>query len=347
VFIRPLSRYWISRAGESDNLTMFREAAATCAYSDFAHLDDKGMISFVLSMGNDGMDDMKLRANLAAARAKNAAPKLKPKAEKDGEDGVERGEDKPQKKCDRKACKEFQEKLEKREEKVMTERQNLTELIVKRTEELKNTEERMAEVERINSIAEERSKGIKSEIQQQKEEMERMEQQQVVVKQENIEMGHKIMILELELQKQHFEARQAQAEMIKALWYKKGAETKARTGDLPALRPVTPLITTSSFKGFRARTAPGSRVRKPHVRAITKYSGLVRQDLKDVIELETVFSTPNPAEFFPFSSTQSRPGTVDGRLRGGSRRGLLGPGLERASVRSAPTRIGERPSTAF
>ena len=77
----------------------------------------------------------------------------------------------------------------------------------------------MAEVERINNIAEERAKGIKDEIQQQKEEMERMEQQQVVVKQENIEMGHKIMILELELQKQHFEARQAQAEMIKALWY--------------------------------------------------------------------------------------------------------------------------------
>ena len=60
---------------------MFREAAATCAYSDFAHLDDKSMISFVLSMGNDGMDDQKLKANLAAARAKNAAPKPKAKVE--------------------------------------------------------------------------------------------------------------------------------------------------------------------------------------------------------------------------------------------------------------------------
>lgn len=139
--------------------------------------------------------------------------------QKDGDDGDERSDSKPQKKCERKVCKEFQEKLERREEKVMTERQALTDLIVKKTEELKNTEERMAEVERINNIAEERAKGIKDEIQQQKEEMERMEQQQVVVKQENIEMGHKIMILELELQKQHFEARQAQAEMIKALWY--------------------------------------------------------------------------------------------------------------------------------
>ena len=76
----------------------------------------------------------------------------------------------------------------------------------------------MTEVSKVSQLAEERAKGIKNEIQQQKEEMERLEQQQVVVKQENIEMGHKIMVLELELQKQHFEARQAQAEMVKAMW---------------------------------------------------------------------------------------------------------------------------------
>ena len=326
----------------------------------------------------------------------------------------------------------------------MAERQVLTDSIVKISKELAALEERATEVERTNAVLEERSNAMHEEIRQTKEEFERMEKAQVTAKHQNIEMGHNIMTLELELQKQHFEARQAQAAMIKALWcvvkcglpqrsiqhhkhcqfetgmelelaltlscsqahpqagtlprkvsaqrlfilnpdpntpcifysrYKKGSHQAARAHDLPALTPVTPLVTSSSFdarlaarrrKSLRSRNAtvnhfviPYARVKRMVLlRTVTKkmnhlvlappqkYSGLVGSKLKDVVELETVYSAPAP--IFPggrsVGSPRSRPGTVPSRgdhsVR--SSRGL--PSAAR-SVRSAPTRFG-RPGTA-
>lgn len=263
--------------------------------------------------------------------------------------------------CKLKSCKDFNELLEQREEKVMAERQVLTDSIVKISKELAALEERATEVERTNAVLEERSNAMHEEIRQTKEEFERMEKAQVTAKHQNIEMGHNIMTLELELQKQHFEARQAQAAMIKALWcvvkcglpqrsiqhhkhcqfetgmelelaltlscsqahpqagtlprkvsaqrlfilnpdpntpcifysrYKKGSHQAARAHDLPALTPVTPLVTSSSFdarlaarrrKSLRSRNAtvnhfviPYARVKRMVLlRTVTKKVGFI------------------------------------------------------------------------
>eukprot|EP00622_Pseudochattonella_farcimen_P006239 FR742016.1.p1 GENE.FR742016.1~~FR742016.1.p1 ORF type:complete len:199 (+),score=35.19 FR742016.1:51-647(+) len=161
---------------------MFQDPAATCAYSEFSHLDDKSTISFVISLGNDGMDAKKLQANLDAARAKNAAkqPKKKKAGQESDEDQVERAPKVEE--CKLKSCKDFNELLEQREEKVMAERQVLTDSIVKISKELAALEERAMEVERTNAVLEERSNAMHEEIRQTKEEFERMEKAQVTAK---------------------------------------------------------------------------------------------------------------------------------------------------------------------
>ena len=79
-------------------------------------------------------------------------------------------------------------------------------------------EEQVAESERTNQTLEARSRAMKKHIAQTKEHTENLRTEAGVIKHQNVTIQNQIMHLELELQRGHAEARQAQADMVKAMW---------------------------------------------------------------------------------------------------------------------------------
>ena len=75
---------------------------------------------------------------------------------------------------------------------------------------------------------------------------------------------------------------------------------------LPALSPITPLVTRSEKSARRI----ANRKMKRGPPGVRKYSGVVRNSLKDSSEIDTVVTEPNPS-----SSLFSRPSTSQGFSR--------------------------------
>lgn len=283
---------------------MFDGGVQRGAYSDFAHLQDQATLSFVLSLGNDGADKEKLKEMKAASRRKKKAKESKIKEIEEANTGAGSGEKKIHQDCINPFCKELKEKLQKREDDIIEEREKIQKLIQDRSDELNQIEESVADMEMRSRIATDRARGIKDEIQQNKELADELEARTASMKAENQEMGHKIMTLELELQKQLFEARKAQADMIQAMWHKKDEGTSSRNAahsnnDLP---PITPIVTPRIRKpAYRNNTLPVGTL---------KYPGLVRPDLKDAIEVEKNVSDPYsimPVSPSAYAQTTRRP----------------------------------------
>jgi len=291
-------------------MTFHDQGMKTC-YSDFAHISGQSTISFVLSLGNDGVDEHKIRnakqqAKMKAEKAKQRLKEIEAENKKteDEEEEAPKEQRMTMAQCKRKGCKEFDKKLSEREEKIIDEREHLTELCQQLSEQLHTLDEKAAEAERTNKAMEERGRAIKAEIQRTKELTENMEAEAEKMKKENLEMNHRIMVLELERQKQHFQARQAQEDMVKAMWYKKGQEEAEQKQKLTDLPPLDPIVFRSQESARRLRER---KARLPP-KGVMKYSSLVRPDLKDSIEVETL--GPDSYLTFPRPKTAG-PGVLD------------------------------------
>lgn len=302
------------------------------AYSDFAHVNNQATLAYVLSLGNDGMDEEKLAMLKALARKrkkKKRAPTLTPEGEK-----IEV--------CRKLACLAFEKKMESTEELVLEEREKLTTTIQNVNTQLGQLEERLAEITNTKTILTERGLYIQGEIDERNKHCAALQKQQEDMLSENQMMTNGIMELEVEVQRRRIEAKQAQEDMIKAMWYKFQSSNSTSMPDLP---PLDPLVT----QGRRRAMTADDRKRRSVIRNASRYTGLVRSDLKDVIEVETVHTEPL---YQPFAWSQSVAGSgtslsrasMNGTLRGGRTFGnTLGGGggsltSPSATRRSAPAR---------
>lgn len=265
---------------------MFEGGVQRGAYSDFAHLEDQATLSFVLSLGNDGADKEKMQAMKATTRHKKKVKESKLKELEDSNNGNNGEKSNRMQDCINPFCKDLKDKLQKREDGIIEEREKIQKQIQDRSDELNSIEESVADMEMRSRIATDRARGIKDEIQQNKELADELEARTASMKSENQEMGHKIMTLELELQKQLFEARKAQADMIQAMWHKKDEGASRNTHDDNDLPRITPIVTPRiRNRALRHNTLPVG---------VLKYPGLVRPDLKDAIEVEKTVPDPYP-----------------------------------------------------
>jgi len=124
----------------------------------------------------------------------------------------------PAEPCRRTSCKDLERRLKQREETILDERAELAELCQQLSAKLNVLEEQASESERTNQALEARSKAMKEHIAQTKEHTEKLREEAEVIKHNNVTIQNQIMHLELELQRGHAEARQAQADMVKAMW---------------------------------------------------------------------------------------------------------------------------------
>jgi chromosome segregation ATPase len=124
---------------------------------------------------------------------------------------------KPPEPCRRTGCKDLERRLKQREETILDERGELAEMCQQLSQKLMVLEEQVAESERTNQTLEARSRAMKKHIAQTKEHTENLRTEAGVIKHQNVTIQNQIMHLELELQRGHAEARQAQADMVKAM----------------------------------------------------------------------------------------------------------------------------------
>lgn len=267
-------------------------------------------MTFALSLGNDSEDGLDVAASgKAAAREREKSRRqlrasTHPAPDKAGEeeDGATATSGMTMSQCKRQGCKEFDRLIMQREEAVVSERERLTELCQKLAEELGGLEEKIGDAEGTNAALTARNKSLQEEIVHSKEQAREIEAQSEFLKAKNQEMNNQVMFLELERQRNKAEAKQAQEDMVKAMWYKGSTASQTpQEGDLPPLQPI-------SFSPVRRR----ARLKSVEKNAL-RYSGLVNKHLKDSIEIRTMPSV-NSLEF-PRPKTASSPSTSKSRLR--------------------------------
>lgn len=280
-----------------------KQTTRSGAYSDFAHVSGQSTLAYVLSLGNDGMDEEKLALMKAIARKR----KKKPRAVTVNADG-ERIEP-----CRKLACLAFEKKMESTETMVLEEREQLTNQIQELNLKLGQLEEHLGEIQNAKAILTERGQYIQGEIDERNKQCEALQKQQEDMLTDNQMMTNGIMELEVEVQRCRTEAKQAQEDMIKAMWYKFQSTSQS---SMPELPPLDPLVTR------RARALTADEKRRRHLsRQQMRYAGLTRPDLKDVSEIETVHTEP---AYQPYAWTHTEGGgstslsrmSVNGTLRG-------------------------------
>ena len=120
--------------------------------------------------------------------------------------------------CRRTACKDLERRLKQKEENTLDERSKLAELCQTLSVRLAGLEEQYAESERTNKQLEARSQAMKDHIAQTNQHTEELRAEAEIVKKKNRIILNQIQTLELEVQRRTAEARQAQADMVKAMW---------------------------------------------------------------------------------------------------------------------------------